>query len=132
MTDLQHTTTEAKVAGFDASSGVFGGLMQEMRELSKKKPDATLSENKVKILNRILADIGAVLKDEPEAKYLDLLDDEQLPQNSDAVLVMVQHERALAAFKERYYVRVTLLGEYRWVTEDVVEEVRRYRASHYE
>lgn len=132
MTELQYITTDAKVAEFNASSGVFGGLMEEMRELSKKKPDATLSESKVKILNRILADIGGVLKDEPEAKYLDLLDDEQLPQNSDAVLVMVQHERALAAFKKRYYVRVTLLGEHRWVTEDVVEEVRRHGASHYE
>lgn len=132
MTELQHITTEAKLAEFNASSGVFGGLMQEMRELSKKKPDATLSGGKVKILNRILADIGTVLEDEPEAKYLDLLDDEQLPQNSDAVLVMVQHERALAAFKERYYVYIALLRERRWATEDVVDEVRQYRARHYE
>ena len=132
MTELQHITTDPKVAEFNASSGVFAGLMREMRELSKKKPDATLSGSKVKILNRILEDIGAVLKDEPEAKYLDLLDDEQLPQNSDAVLVMVQHERALAAFKERYYVYFGVLQEHRWVTEDVVDEIRPYRARDYE
>jgi len=132
LTELQHITTDAKVAEFHASSGVFGGLMQEMRELSKKKPDATLSGSKVMILNRILADIGAVLKDEPEAKYLDLLDDEQLPQNSDAVLVMVQYETGLAAFKERYHVYLAVLGEHRWVTAAVVDEVRQYRALDYE
>jgi len=109
------------VAEFSASSGVFGGLMKEMRELSKKKPDATLSVNKVKILNRILADIRILLKDEPQGKYLDLLDDDELPQNSDAVLVMVQHERALAAFEARYYVYLPDSLERRWITKDEVE-----------
>ena len=127
MPKFQHVTSSAKVEEFQASSEVFGGLLQEMRELSKKKPDATLSENKSKILNRILADIIAVLKDEPEAKYLDLLDDEQLPQNSDAVLVMVQHETALAAFKTRYYVYLPDFGHH-WVTEDTVESFRQQRA----
>ena len=106
--------------------------MKEMRELSKKKPDATLSVNKVVILNRILTDIKALLQDEPQGKYLDLLDDEQLPQNSDAVLVMVQHERALAAFKERYYVYLAVRGEHGWVTEHVVDELRQYRGLDYE
>ena len=102
---------------FNASSGVFDGLMQEMRELSKKKPDTTLSKNKVRILNRVLADIESVLRDEPEAKYLESLDDDELPQNSDAVLVMVQHEKALAAFRKRYLVRVPGIGQ-RWATEE--------------
>ncbi len=126
MTEVRHTATKAKVAEFNASSGVFGGLMQEMRELSKKKPDATLSGNKVKILNRILADIKVLLKDQPQGKYLDLLDDAELPQNSDAVLVMVQHERALAAFEARYHVFLPGSVERRWVTEDVVEETQQY------
>ena len=120
MTEFENVTTSANVEAYEASSGVFDGLMQEMRELSKKKPDAILNENKVKILNRILADICAVLKDEPEAKYLDLLDDEQLPQNSDAVLVMVQHKTALAAFKERYYVYFRDFHGHRWATEETL------------
>ena len=123
LTNVHHITTDAKVAEFNASSGVFGGLMKEMRELSKKKPDATLSAHKVKILNRILTDIKALLQDEAQGKYLDLLDDEQLPQNSDAVLVMVQHERALAAFKERYYEYYR--GEHQWVTRELVDGVQR-------
>ncbi len=102
MTHSNNVPTRTKIETFSASSGVFRGLIQEMRELSKKKPDATLSKNKVRILNRVLADIKSVLQDEPESKYLELLDDDEVPQNSDAVMVMVQHERALAAFEKRY------------------------------
>ena len=125
MRQPENVTTRAKLEAYLASSDVFEGLIREMRELSKKKPDATLSKNKVQILNRILTDISAVLQDEPEAKYLDLLDDEQLPQNSDAVLVMVQHETALAAFKKRYYLYFTDF-EHRWVTEETLETLRHY------
>ena len=126
MTDMEDTTTDAKVAAYEASSDVFGGLMREMRELSQKKPEATLSKGKVAILNRILADIRAVLRDEPEAKYLDPLDDDELPQNSDAVLVMVQYQTALAAYHKRYYMYVRLLGDHRWLTAATVEEIRQY------
>jgi hypothetical protein len=41
----------------------------------------------------------AFLKDDPEGKYLEQLDDTTLPRLSDAVLVMVQFETALASFK---------------------------------
>ena len=125
MSEFENVTTCAKVAAYEASSGVFGGLMREMRELSKKKPDATLSKHKVGILNRILTDIGSVLQDEPEAKYLDLLDDEELPQSSDAVLVMVQHETALAAFEKRYHQYLRDFNEYRWITAETVVEIRQ-------
>ena len=129
MTEFENVTTTAKVTAFEASSGVFAGLMREMRELSKKKPDATLSKPKVAILNRILTDVLAALEDEPEARYLDLLDDDELPQNSDAVLVMVQYETALAAFKKRYY-RPLPGFEYQWITEERLEEYQQHRDSY--
>jgi hypothetical protein len=96
-------TTQNAVDIYFASVEIFGGLIGEVRELSKKKPDATLSKGKVKIINRVLTDLLVVLGDEPERKFLDLLDDEDLPQTSDAVLVMVQYESALREFPNRYY-----------------------------
>ena len=124
MTTFDHVTTEEKVAAYEASSKVFHGLLKEMRELSKKKADATLSKGKVTILNRVLEDLREFLSDEPEAKYLDPLDDEDLPQNSDAVLVMVQYESALSAFKNRY--RKFYLGETSWITESILNEIESY------
>lgn len=103
MTQFGQTTTDAKVLAYQACSQAFKGLLKEIRELSKKKADATLSKGKVKILNRVLNDVREVLSGEPEAKYLDPLDDEELPQHSDAVLIMVQYESALEAFHGRYH-----------------------------
>ena len=120
MSDYEHVTSLQAVAVYEATSPIFSGLLSEMRELSKKKPDTTLNKNKVMILNRMLQDLQAVLKDEPEEKYLDLLDDELLPQNSDAVLIMVQYETALRAFSRRYHGRIG--GETSWITEEGVRE----------
>lgn len=120
MTDFEYVTTDKKVQAYEASNSIFHGLLKEMRELSKKKADATLSKSKVKILNRVLDDLREVLKDEPEFKYLDPLDDEDLPQNSDAVLVMVQYEKALSAFSSRY--RQYYLGDATWITEAIVKD----------
>lgn len=96
------STAPEKVSIYRSANQVFEGLLKEMKELSKKKADATLSKGKVKILNRVLEDLKLILQDEPESKYLDLLDDDDLPQNSDAVLVMVQYQNALKAFHARY------------------------------
>ena len=123
MIEHEHVTTETVVAAYQASFDVFTGVLSEMRELSKKKPDATLNKRKVAIVNRILGDLQKFLEDEPEGKYLDLLDDEDLPQNSDAVLVMVQYEKALVVFRRRYQGRIG--AESGWVTE---ERLRDWRA----
>ncbi len=120
MREFEHVTTLKTVDVYEATSPIFGGLLSEMRELSKKKPEGTLNKNKVIILNRMLQDLHTILKDEPEGKYLDLLDDEVLPQNSDAVLVMVQYENALGAFERRYYRRI--FGQANWVTEERLRE----------
>ncbi|PKR50493.1 hypothetical protein COO20_21365 [Thalassospira marina] len=102
---------------------MFNGLIAEMRELSKKKADATLSKGKVRILNRCLDDIRQILLDEPEAKFLDELDDDQLPQNSDAVLVMVQYETALSSYSKRYHSQAPGYYGHVWITEEIDAQV---------
>ena len=122
MTEVERVTTNEAVEIYVASCDVFKGLMSEMRELSKKKPEMTLNKSKVKILNRILTDIQGILKKEPEGKYLDLLDDDDLPQNSDAILVMVQYERALLAFENRYCKYDSLSMEHIWRTKEKTKD----------
>ncbi len=123
--EIRRTTNET-VATYLACVDVFAGLISEVRELSRKKPDTTLNKGKVRIINRVLKDLKSVLESEPENKYLDLLDDDELPQTSDAVLVMVQYESVLKEFPERYMRSVrTGMNDYgspkyekKWVTED--------------
>jgi len=105
---------------------MFAALLHEVRELSKKKPDATLSDSKVKLINNVLNDLMTFLKQEPEGKYLHILENESLPQVSDALLMMVQFDAALDAFRERYYRYVGAdgfrRGETCWITEERLAE----------
>lgn len=111
MADL---TTDAKVDLYKSVINVFTQVISEMRELSKKKPELNLSSFKVKQINRVLEDVLKIVGEEPEIKYIGLLDDEALPQNADAVLVMCQFEAALKGFQGRYF-RYSQ-GSHRWQT----------------
>lgn len=131
--EFEFVTTQTKVDTYKATTGIFAGLIREVRELSKKKPDATLSKGKVKIINRVLEDLATVFEAEPEAKFLDHVDDDELPQTSDAVLIMVQYETALTAFPKRYQRRVDLYGgSHYWITEDFVAEYKVDYAAEYD
>tara|TARA_R110002020_G_scaffold385332_1_gene596266 strand:- start:108 stop:527 length:420 start_codon:yes stop_codon:yes gene_type:complete len=116
-------TTESKVAEYEASHDVFVSLLDEVKELSKKKPDASLSAGKVKIVNRVLENLLTVLEGQPDAKYLETLDDDDLPQVSDAVLVMVQFKSALSSYKERHYQLVSSYGHH-WITVELIEHLK--------
>ena len=123
--DLSKITTEEAVATYLATNAIFIGVIKEIRELSKKKPDAIMSAGKVKIINRVLEDLKKILEGEPEGKFLDLLDYKELPQTSDAVLVMVQYETVLRVFKKKYYQYYeTTYGDRKevWVTPEFIKE----------
>ena len=95
-------TTVAKVRIYETTSPLLEAMQAELRELSKKKPEATLNKKKVALINRLLCDIRELLKDEDNSKYLDILDDESLPQYSDVVLIVSQYVAAMHAFESRY------------------------------
>jgi hypothetical protein len=78
-------------------------MYNEFQELSKKKPQEVLSLGKVKVVNRVLSPILELLDGEPTRAFLDMLDDDELPQNSDVVLMLGQVQAAMTSFRGRYY-----------------------------
>ena len=127
MSDFDHVTNDAVIETYGPARSVFTVLLREVRELSKKKPEATLSASKVKLVNDLLT----FLSSEPEGRYLDALKDDDLPQVSDALLMMVQFDAALDAFKARYYKRISseLYAEKFWITEELVAELQEEESS---
>ena len=89
-----------------ATHGVMTPLLQamylEFSELSKKKPQEVLSANKVKVVNRLLTPILGMLENEPMRPFLDVLDEDDLPQNSDVILMLSQVRAAMHSFRERH------------------------------
>ena len=51
------------------------GLYNEMMDFAKKSPNETLNTFKIKSLNRVLEPIKELLKNQPTALFLDILDD---------------------------------------------------------
>lgn len=88
---------------------------KEIQELSKKKPDTPLNPLKVKMINRILVPLKEILNDEDISEYIDLLSDDELPTNSDAVLILSQYIKALGAYKEKYYKYNSRTGQSEWI-----------------
>jgi hypothetical protein len=110
----ENLPTDEIVRKFEMLSPMLNSALAEMREFSKKKQDGVLNSLKVKIINRLLSDLMDVLSADPSTGYLDLLDDESLPQNSDAVLILGQFRAAMNQFKEKYYGYYG--GTHRWIT----------------
>lgn len=103
MPNQRIKTTIDKVKVYETTAPLLNAMYEEVRELSKKKPDATLSSQKVVMINRLLTDIKTMFTDAPDGKYLDSLNDDDLPQNSDVVLVLSQYSAALGKFYSTHY-----------------------------
>jgi hypothetical protein len=105
-----------QVVEFDMLFPILDSVFNEIKELSKKKQDGALNELKVKMTNRVLNKVKSMLNDDPTVEFLDLLDEEVFPTNSDAVLIISQFKAAMQQFKDKHYGWTGM--EHAWTTED--------------
>ncbi len=102
METLYYTTQE-KVDTYTTTMPLLKAMYIEFKELSKKKPDAAVSKSKIKIANRLLEKIRIILEDSSSIEFLDLLDEDDIPQMSDVTLILSQYVASMEAFKQRHY-----------------------------
>ena len=95
--------TKNQAEEFDMLFPILDSVFNEIKELSKKKQDGALNELKVKMTNRVLNKVKSILKDDPTVEFLDLLDEEVFPTNSDAVLIITQFKSAIQQIKDKQY-----------------------------
>jgi hypothetical protein len=112
--------TDAEIERYNYLSPMLDSALEEMREFAKKKQDGIVSATKIKLINRLLKDLKEILGREASAEYLDMLDEQQLPQNSDAVLVLGQYRAALDSFRGKHFGHV--YSKNQWLTRELLEE----------
>jgi hypothetical protein len=95
--------TDEQAATYDRLAPMLEAARREMTELSKKKPDGIVNTLKIKMLNRLLSELTKVIENDPSYAFVDMLDEETLPQNSDAVLVLSQWQAALEQYRNHHY-----------------------------
>lgn len=102
MNNNKNLPLNVEVEKFKMLSPMLDDIFLEIKELSKKKQNEPLNELKVKMINQILTQLNEILSNEPTIQYVDLLDEETLPSNSDAVLIISKYRTALQQFKSKY------------------------------
>ena len=95
--------TEKNIADYSLLTDMLYAQRQEFGLLSKKKSDGQLNKMKIKMVNRVLEPLNELLKNEPSHKFLDVLNEDDIPTNSDVVLIISQYEKALLNFKNKYF-----------------------------
>lgn len=96
-------TTIDRANTHDTTMPLLNSMYTEFKELSKKKPEAAISKNKIKIVNRLLEKVREVLIEEESIEFLDLLDEDDVPQTSDVTLILSQYVAAMGGFHSKYY-----------------------------
>lgn len=99
----QARTTRDKADKHDALVPLLKAMHREFQDLSKKKHDAAVNKGKIGIFNRLLKEILTILEEEPQRQFLDLLEEDDIPQNSDVVLVLSQYCAAMDQFHDKYF-----------------------------
>ena len=107
--------TQDAVNQYELLFPLLTGVYNEMQELSKKKPDTPLNTFKVKSINRILEPSKEMFKKENMYSFLDILDVDDIPTNSDVVLVLSQYMKSMNIFHNKYYYYDSADG-YKWRT----------------
>jgi len=97
------TPTDEQAATYDRLVPMLEAAHREMSELSKKKQDGVVNALKIKTFNRLLTELSRIIETDPSHGFVDLLDAETLPQNSDVVLILSQWKAALEQFKKKHY-----------------------------
>lgn len=96
-------TTEQKAQTHDNMTPLLEAMYAEFKEISKKKPDSAVSKSKIKIVNRLLEKVRTVLSDEESIGFLDVLDEDEVPQASDVTLILSQYVASMNAFRAKHY-----------------------------
>lgn len=115
--------TDQNVEDYKLLKDMLHSQRREFDLLSKKKADGQLNKMKIKMANRVLEPLKDLLKNEESHNFLDTLNEDELPTNSDVVLIISQYETAIKNFQGKYFQKDEYLSsdystKKRWMTEE--------------
>ncbi len=101
---------------FDTLRGMLAKITKEFEVLAKKQPDKLLNPFKIKQVNRILAPLRELMKDEMAGPFLELVEEaetgkaESRNSYSDVSVILCQYEEACCEYRFKYYEKDSFHG----------------------
>jgi hypothetical protein len=98
------------VQQFERLEQQLHAMLAEMSELSRKRPNDGLNKFKLKLVNVLLESLNAFLAAQKPFQDFQTFDENDLPTNSDVVVMLSQYAAAVFQFR----VENTYLQDYKW------------------
>lgn len=98
--------TKIQLENFIKLQEQIDGMFQELSTLSKKNPDTPLNKFKIKLVNSVLDTANSILdeKNRPFTEF-NKFDEDELPSNSDVVVMLSQYIKCLEKFRSENITR---------------------------
>lgn len=105
----------AELNRFELHYNMLMALLTEMREFAKRKQDGPVTPMKIEMISRRLDELREILKNEEIFPFLETLDGDRVPCNSDVVLILAQYEVAMESHaRGRYDWKPTSKSQRNW------------------
>ncbi len=98
-------------------------FLAEISELSRKKPNDALNKFKLKFINGALENLNKLLGDYRPFPGFELFDLDDLPTNSDAVLILSQYVSATHSLRADQTVDESDDGEWYWIVRGKISDL---------
>lgn len=109
---------EADVSKFLIIYPMIKIIHDEMHILYTTKQDDVLNIFKFRVINKLIISAREILVTEPVLEYLEQLDEQVLPQNSDVIIILCQYIEALDQYKAKNNVYSSQSGSWQWETQE--------------
>lgn len=115
---------EKDIEQFEKVDAQLQSVFEEIGELAKKKPDDGINKFKLKIINGLISEANVVLGDKnlPISSFSQF-DDDDVPTNSDVILVCGQYLSRLEKLRSDNIVQ-GMMGKWYWKIEGRESPIR--------
>lgn len=100
------------ISEFEKLEQQLHSFLSEISELSKKKPNDPLNKFKLKFINVTLSKLNSILKDDRPFPDFEQFDIDDLPTNSDVLVILSQYE--VAKYRLRTAHTEKAKNDYNW------------------
>ncbi len=93
--------SEEEVQDFERLEQQLHSMLAEMSELSKKRPNDGLNKFKLNLVNVLLGRMNEIVAAQKPFQDFETFDEDDLPTNSDVVVMLSQYASALYQFRQK-------------------------------
>jgi hypothetical protein len=117
--------TLQQVSEFEKANAQLEGLFEEISALSRKNPDSAVNKFKLKLINHCLAASNSILGDRYRPfKDFDHFEEDDLPTNSDVVVVLSQYLSCLEKLRADNIIKEKYGDKWHWKVQNGGEDVK--------